>query len=151
MTPFGAAALLAGIASLVLGIGFDWLSFDLIGIGLLAVVLLSFGGVVRPTRLAVTREIQPPRVPKGEPAIALLSFANHSRARHPATIADQPFAGQRVRTVIPRLRGGETGSRMYRLPTTRRGVFDVPPIEVTRRDTFELFRMSRHHGRSATL
>jgi uncharacterized protein (DUF58 family) len=48
--------------------------------------------------------------------------------------------------VIPRLRGGERGTRAYRLPTTRRGIFDVQPVEVTRRDSFELFRLSRKHG-----
>jgi uncharacterized protein (DUF58 family) len=63
------------------------------------------------------------------------------------SVATQPFGAARVRTVIPRLRGGERGTRAYRLPTTRRGIFDVSPIEVTRRDAFELFRLSRRYGR----
>ena len=143
MTIFGAAALLAGLASLTLGLTLDWLSFDLVGLGLLAVVVLGFATVVRPARLAIQREIQPPRVPKGSPAIAFLTFANRGRRTIPVTIATQAFGAQRVRTVIPRLRGGERGTRAYRLPTTRRGIFDVEPVEVTRRDAFELFRRSR--------
>ena len=143
MTVFGLGTLLAGIAALVLGLTFDWLSFDLVGLGLLAVVVLGFAAVARPSRLAIQREIQPPRVPKGSPAIAFLTFANRGRRTIPVSIATQVFGTQRVRTVIPKLRGGERGSRAYRLPTTRRGVFDVEPVELTRRDSFELFRRSR--------
>ncbi len=146
MTLFGLAALLAGVVALVLGLSLDWLSFDLLGLGLLAVVVLGFAAVARPSRLVIDREIQPPRVPKGSPAIAFLTFANRGRRTIPVAVATQPFGAQRVRTVIPKLRGGERGTRAYRLPTTRRGIFDVAPVEVTRRDSFELFRLSRKHA-----
>ena len=148
MTLFGLAALVAGIAALVTGLTLDWLSFDLLGLGLLAAVLLGFAAVARPSRLVIDREIQPPRVPKGSPAIAFLTFANRGRRTVPVAVATQPFGAHRVRTVIPKLRGGERGTRAYRLPTTRRGIFDVLPVEVTRRDAFELFRLSRKHGRT---
>ncbi|HJQ42318.1 MAG TPA: DUF58 domain-containing protein, partial [Jatrophihabitantaceae bacterium] len=146
MTPFGLGALVAGLAALILGLSLDWLAFDLVGLGLLAVVVLGFATVARPSRLAISREIQPPRVPKGSPAIAFLTFANRGRRTVPVSVATQPFGTSRVRTVIPKLRGGERGTRAYRLPTTRRGIFDVAPVEVTRRDSFELFRLSRRHG-----
>lgn len=148
MTLFGLGALIAGIAALVLGLSFDWISFDLIGLGLLTVVVLGFATVARPSRLVIDREIQPPRVPKGSPAIAFLTFANRGRRALPVAVATQPFGPHRVRTVIPRLRGGERGTRAYRLPTTHRGIFDVQPVEVTRRDSFELFRLSRKHART---
>jgi uncharacterized protein (DUF58 family) len=148
MTLFGLAALVAGIGALVTGLTLDWLSFDLIGLGLLAVVVLGFAAVARPSRLVIDREIQPPRVPKGSPAIAFLTFANRGRRTVPVSVATQPFGGHRVRTVIPKLRGGERGTRAYRLPTTRRGIFDVLPVEVTRRDPYEFFRLSRKHGRA---
>jgi uncharacterized protein (DUF58 family) len=146
MTLFGLGALIAGIVALVMGLTLDWLSFDLLGLGLLAVVVLGFTVVARPSRLVIDREIQPPRVPKGSPAIAFLTFANRGRRSVPVAVATQPFGNHRVRTVIPKLRGGERGTRAYRLPTTRRGIFDVAPVEVTRRDSFELFRLSRQHG-----
>lgn len=147
MTRVGLAAVLAGALALALGLTFAWVSFDLLGIGLLAVVLLGLLAVARPSPLAIDREIQPPRVPKGSPAIAFLTFANRGRRTVPASVATQPFGTVRVRTVIPRLRGGERGTRAYRLPTTRRGIFDVEPVEVSRRDPFEFFRLSRRYGR----
>ncbi|WP_375489916.1 DUF58 domain-containing protein [uncultured Jatrophihabitans sp.] len=146
MTPFGLAALLGGGGSLTLGLVFDWPPFDIIGIGLLAAVVLGFASVARPSRVTIEREIQPPRVPKGEPAIALLTFVNRGRRPVPTTIATQHFSAQRVRTVIPSLRGRERGTRAYRLPTTRRGVYDVEPVEIVRRDPFELFRLIRKQG-----
>jgi uncharacterized protein (DUF58 family) len=146
MTVPGVAALLAGIVSLALGLGFDWLAFDLVGLGLLAAVVIGFAVIARPSALLIDREIQPPRVPKGSAAIALLTFANRGRRSVPVTVATQPFGGTRVRTVIPKLRRGERGTRAYRLPTTRRGIFDVEPVEVTRRDPYEFYRVSRRHG-----
>jgi uncharacterized protein (DUF58 family) len=146
MTKIGLAALLAGVAGLALGLIYGWRSFDLVGIGLLAVVLIGLLIIARPSRLVIDRQIQPPRVPKGSPAIAFLTFANRGRGTVGVTVANQPFGDIAVRTVIPRLRRGERGVRTYRLPTTRRGIFDVGPVEVTRRDPFELFRRSRRYG-----
>jgi uncharacterized protein (DUF58 family) len=146
MTRMGVAALVAGVTALVLGLVFEWTAFDLIGVGLIALVFIAFLVIVRPSPLAIDRAIQPPRVPKGSPAIAVLTFANRGRRTVGVTVAHQPFGDTPVRTVIPRLRRGERGLRTYRLPTRKRGIFDVGPVEVTRRDAFELFRASRRYG-----
>ncbi|WP_375478902.1 DUF58 domain-containing protein [uncultured Jatrophihabitans sp.] len=146
MTLFGLAALVAAGASLGLGLSFGWLTFDLLGLGLLTVVAIGLAVVARPSQLSITREIQPPRVPKGSPAIAFLSFVNRGRRTAPVAVATQHFSGQLVRTVIPKLRGGERGTRAYRLPTKQRGIFDVEPVELTRRDPFEFFRLSRRYA-----
>jgi uncharacterized protein (DUF58 family) len=146
MTPFGLAALLGGGGSLALGLSVDWPAFDLLGIGLLVAVVVAFATVAQPSRITIEREIQPPRVPKGQPAIALLTFVNRGRRPVPVTVATQHFSAQEVRTVIPGLRGHERGTRAYRLPTTRRGIFDVEPVEIVRRDPFELFRLTRRQA-----
>lgn len=146
MTRMGLAALLGGIAALALGLTLDWLAFDLFGIGLLVLVVIGLINILRPSALHVARAIQPPRVPKGSPAIAVLQFANRGRRTIGVTVANQPFGDIAVRTIIPRMRRGERGMRTYRLPTRQRGIFDVGPVEVIRRDPFELFRTSRRHG-----
>jgi len=79
MTATGFAALLAGVAALVLGLWLGWTSFDLLGVGLLVVVAVGLGSILRPSRLSIDRQIQPPRVPKGSMAIAFLTFANRGR------------------------------------------------------------------------
>src|SRR6476469_4246629 len=146
MTKAGIAALLGGAIALALGLWLQWTAFDLVGVGLLVLVLVAVLIVVRPSPLSIDRAIQPPRVPKGSPAIAVLTFAHKGRRTVGDTVANQPFGDARVRTVIPKLRRGELGLRTYRLPTRHRGSFDVGPVEVTRRDAFELFRRSRRYG-----
>ncbi len=146
MTRTGLAALLTGAAALALGIWLQWTAFDLLGVGLLVLVLAALIAIARPSPLSITRAIQPPRVPKGSPAIAVLTFANKGHRTVGVTVANQRFGGNEVRTVIPRLRRGERGLRTYRLPTRHRGIFDVGPVQVTRRDALELFRTSRRYG-----
>jgi uncharacterized protein (DUF58 family) len=146
MTRSAILALVVGLVALVTGAWLSWIAFALLGAGLIAMVLLGVVIVARPSRLSVERQIQPPRVPKGSPAIAFLRFANTGRRTVGTTVAHQPFGELRVRTVIPKLRRGERGSRTYRLPTTRRGIFDVLPVEVTRADPFGMFRISRKYG-----
>jgi uncharacterized protein (DUF58 family) len=147
MTRIGLAALFAAALALTLGLVFEWTAFDLVGVGLIALVIIAFLVVVRPSPLAIDRAIQPPRVPKGSPAIAVLTFANRGRRTVGVTVAHQPFGDHPVRTVIPRLRRGERGLRTYRLPTRQRGIFDVGPVEVTRSDSFEFFRACRRYGK----
>lgn len=142
----GLAALLGGVAALVLGLTLSWPAFDVLGVGMLLLVAGAVVSVLRPSPLVIDRAIQPPRVPKGSPAIAVLSFANRGRRTVGVTVANQPFGDLQVRTIIPRMRRGERGMRTYRLPTRQRGIFDVGPVEVIRRDPFELLRTSRRHG-----
>jgi hypothetical protein len=98
-----------------------------VGIGLIVLVLIAVVVVVRPSPLTIERAIQPPRVPKGSPAIAVLTFANRGRRTVGVTVANQPFGGTMVRTVIPKLRRGERGLRTYRLPTRHRVIRHVAP------------------------
>ena len=146
MTRAGVATACGGLLALVLGLVLRWIAFDLVGVGLLLVVLLGFGAVARPSTLSIERAIQPDRVPKGSPAVAVLTVTNHGRRRSAPTVASQPFGGGEVRTPLPRLRANERGLRTYRLPTSQRGILDVGPVEVTRRDPFELFRTARRFG-----
>jgi uncharacterized protein (DUF58 family) len=123
-----------------------WVAFDLLGLGLLGAVGAAALLVARPFPLQIDRAISPARVPKGSPAVAVLTFANRRRRAVGPTVAVQPFGPDRVRVVVPRLRGGESGLRTYRLPTRQRGIFDVGPVEVVRRDPFDFFRRVRAYG-----
>jgi len=146
MTAGGGATAVTGLVAVVAGVLLGWTALVLVGAGLLAVVAIGLLLVARPASVQVQRQIAPPRVPKGEPAIAYLSFVNRGWTTAAATVASQPFGDTAVPTVIPRLRRGERGVRTYRLPTSRRGVFEVGPVEIVRRDPFALFRVARRHG-----
>ena len=48
--------------------------------------------------------------------------------------------------MLPRLRRGEQGLRTYRLPTSRRGVYELGPVEIPRADPFGLCRTVQRMG-----
>jgi uncharacterized protein (DUF58 family) len=96
--------------------------------------------------LAIVRAVEPPRVQKGSPAIALVHAINLSRRALAPVAFEQRLGEENVRAYLPRLRGGEHGIRTYRLPTSRRGVFDIGPVEVPRADPFGLCRTVQSMG-----
>jgi uncharacterized protein (DUF58 family) len=146
VTRIGGGALLVGAALAVLGWLLVWPAFVVLGAGILVLVIVALGYIVRRPHLVIERQIQPPRVSKGLPAIAYLNFSNRGRTSVPRTVAIQPYGTNSVRTVLPRLLGGQSGVRTYRLPTSKRGIFEIGPIEITRSDPFEFVRVTQRHA-----
>lgn len=151
MTRAGLGALVAGVVLVVVGWVLVWPTLVILGAGALVLVVAAAAWVVRPPSLHIERQIHPDRVPKSTPATALLHLSNTGRRRVPVTVAVQPVASTAVRAVLPELRPGASGVRTYSLPTDRRGVFDVGPLEVTRSDPFGLFRVTRRFGHTEQL
>jgi uncharacterized protein (DUF58 family) len=146
MTRTGIGALVGGVVLAVVGWVLVWPALVVLGVGALLLVALAMGYTRRQPRLEIDRQIHPARVPKGTPAIAYLTFTNHGRAHVPPMVALQPFGLGEVRLALPRLAGGQVGVRTYRLPTMRRGVFQLGPLELTRGDPFALVRSTQHHA-----
>jgi uncharacterized protein (DUF58 family) len=146
MTRIGVGAAVLGAVLVALGWLLVWPPLVVLGAGILILVLAALGYVVRRPRLVIERQIQPPRVTKGLPAIAYLNFSNQGRNPVPAIVASQPYGSSSVRIVLPRLLRGQSGVRVYRLPTSRRGIFDIGPVEITRSDPFDFVRVTQHHA-----
>jgi uncharacterized protein (DUF58 family) len=123
-----------------------WYAIAVLGAGMLGLVAVAIGHVLRRPHLAIERRVEPPRVEKGSTAIAVVHATNLSRRSLPATPVEQRLGDVPIQLVLPRLRRGEAGLRTYRLPTSRRGVFDIGPIEVVRADPFGLCRTVQHLG-----
>lgn len=95
--------------------------------------------------LEATRELHPERVHAGSDSRVELSVRNASprtrRARRsPVLAARDPFDGGRrsARFLLAPLVPGEVAHAAYRLPTDRRGVFDLGPLEIEITDPFGL-------------
>jgi len=146
LTRLGIGAAVLGVLASAVGVALTWPALTLLGVGLLVADGLALAYAARRPHVRIRREIQPPRVAKGLPAIAFLELTNTGRSSAARTIAMQPFGDLRVRTVLPKLERGQTGMRTYRLPTSQRGVFDIGPLEVSRSDPFELVRFTQRHG-----
>ena len=98
MTKAGVLTLIVASAALASGLALHWVAFTVVGFGLLLISAYGALSVMRPSGLTIERQIQPPRVPKGSPAIAFLRFANGGQTSVGVTVASQPFGDINVRT-----------------------------------------------------
>jgi hypothetical protein len=113
---------------------FGWLELYALGVGLaalvgIAVLMVRFRAftlgvrrTVRPARLHVARRVE-------------LAVANRGRMTTPSLTMRDPVAGlvgARVR--LAPLRPGRERQAAYRLPTSRRGILSVGPLEALRTD-----------------
>ena len=146
MTRFGSAALLAGAALLLLGLLTAWVPVVAVGGGILLILTGSVVHVLRRPRVRLERALEPPRVEKGRPAIAVIQVANVGRTSLPALLIEQYLGDRPIEARLPRLRRGEAGLRTYRLPTDRRGTYDLGPVQLPRADPFGLCRTVQRLG-----
>lgn len=146
MTRLGLGAAPAGVVLLVLGLVAHWQPVGVLGAGMVVLVAGSLLYVLRRPRLRLERAVEPPRVEKGQPAIAVIHVTNLSRRTLGALAIEQRLGDRPIAARLPRLRRGERGLRTYRLPTSQRGTFDVGPVEMPRADPFGLCRTVQRMG-----
>lgn len=146
MTPLGYGAVPVGVALLVLGLLTAWQPVAVLGAGILLLVLGSLAYVLRRPRVRLERAVEPPRVEKGRPAIAVVHAVNLGRRTVRPLRIEQRLGDRVIPAVLPSLRRGESGLRTYRLPTERRGTYEVGPVELPRADPFGLCRTVQRMG-----
>ncbi len=147
MTRLGIGTAAAGATLTGVGWAARWPAVVVLGAGLLILLLGSVIQVLRRPHLALDRAVEPPRVEKGTPAIAVVHVTNLSRRTLPPLAIEQRLGDTPVRALLPRLRVGEQGLRTYRLPTAQRGVYEIGPIEIPKADPFGLCRTVQQMGR----
>jgi uncharacterized protein (DUF58 family) len=146
MTRFGIGATLIGLALAIGGWVARWPPVVVLGAGTLLVTGGSLAYVLRRPRLELERAVEPPRVEKGLPAIAVVHVKNLSRRTVAPLAIEQRLGDTPIRALLPRLRRGQAALRTYRLPTFRRGVYDIGPVEVPRADPFGLCHTVQRMG-----
>lgn len=146
MTRFGFGTLAVGLALTAGGWAARWPPVVILGAGMLFLLAGSLAFVAHRPRLQLERAVEPPRVQKGLPAIAVVHVTNLSRRMLAPLAIEQRLGDTPIRARLPRLRRGEQGLRTYRIPTSKRGVFDIGPVEISRADPFGLCRTVQHMG-----
>jgi uncharacterized protein (DUF58 family) len=96
--------------------------------------------------LDAQRELHPPRVHAGSPSRVELTVHNQGSRRTPVLGVRDPFDGGRrwARFLLSPLAAGEQARAAYRLPTERRGVYDLGPLEVHLTDPFGVAAWKAH-------
>ena len=137
----GAAGGLA-VGSFLLG------AVELLALALAAVALLVGGavwlGLARGPDLVMTRRVRPARLQVGaEGRIDLMVENRGTRATPLLTATDWFDEGRRAaRFLVPPLAAGATARAAYRIPTRRRGRYQVGPLVVRGSDPFGFTRRS---------
>lgn len=141
LTRRGVAALISTLPLAIGGRMFGIIELYMLAAGAATLVGAAVVAVwVRAVAVTATRSIHPPRVPAGTPSRVELELHNRSRRRSPAVAVNDPFDGGRrwARFLAAPLAGGGRERAAYRVPTDRRGIFDVGPLEVVVADPFGL-------------
>jgi uncharacterized protein (DUF58 family) len=140
LTGLGVGAAAAAAILLAVGAAAGWPAVVIAGAGTALGVLLSLAYVSRRPRLAIERQVEPARVQKGSAAVAVVHATNLSRRPLAPVTMEQRVGDEPVALRLPRLRRGEAVLRSYRLPTWRRGEFEIGPVEVAKADPLGLCR-----------
>jgi uncharacterized protein (DUF58 family) len=151
MTRTGLFVLVAGLSLVAAGWWLAWPSFLAVGLALLAAVVAGAATVLRPSRLRLHRDLAPDRVTKGGTVVTVLRIESRSRRTIHGLDAVQRVGTRALPTALPKVRPGEVISRAVSFTATERGVFEIGPVEVVRRDPFGLFHLVRAHGRPEPL
>ncbi len=144
--------LLAGGAALLgAGFVFGYPELALLGATAIVAVVCALGHAALKPVLAVSRAVDPDRVSRGEGSTVTLTIRNIGRFGATTLVAhDRCGWGTDSSSTVPvpllRLRRGRQTDVSYPVPTSRRGVVHVGPLQITRRDPLGLVSSTRGHG-----
>ncbi|MEX2625917.1 MAG: DUF58 domain-containing protein [Ilumatobacteraceae bacterium] len=138
MNRHGWTGVVAAALAVAIGRVFAVVELYVIGAGIGAAVLAGWLTVgLRRPRITVERWIHPPILTVGDTGRVDLAIRNPRRLRSPRLTAVEPV-GRRdtARIELAPLDGGERVEAAYRIPANRRGVLEIGPLVLERRDLF---------------
>ena len=147
----GIAVLIGGLVLAGCGYGFGYPELVALGVAAVAGFLIALGWAGAPVALEVRRVVERSRVVRGELCQAELDVRSTARWRSQAlTGMERMTRAGAPATPVPvppiRLRPGARTFLLYPLPTAERGVVDVGPLEISRRDPLGLVATTRRYG-----
>ncbi len=151
LTVSGWGTLTAGAGLYATGVVLAFPELTVVGAALLMLLIASVGWVLRPPTLEVSRQLEPVRVRRGNPALGLVRIQNAGHRRAPGLAVEDRAGDQGVGLDVPALAPGREFASTYRLPTDRRGIFDVGPLVLSQTDPFGLVARRRPFGAVARL
>lgn len=128
------------VAMVVLGRLLGVLELFVLGtaIGILLLVVVARTALVR-LDVAVRRDVHPPRVHAGSPSRIELEVSNHGARTTPVLRVTDAVSGTRgADLAIAPIEPGGRARAAYRLPTARRGIVTIGPLDLLVGDPFGL-------------
>jgi uncharacterized protein (DUF58 family) len=149
LTARGAGLAGAAVVLLATGLVFGYPHLVVLGTAAVAALLFGAGYVWWRPRLDVSRTVDPDRVMRGDASTVTLTVGNASRLRGATLVAHDRCGAASVPVPLLRLKAGGWTTAQYPVPTARRGVVEVGPLRVVRRDPLGLVSFARGYGGTA--
>lgn len=139
-TRAGWIAVGTAVVGAVIGRAFAIQELFILAAGVLTLAVVALLWVRLSTiRLRISRSVQPARVYAGETTRIEIAVRNSGASRTPVLALADPVAGTRgAHLNLAPLAGGDIARAAYRLPTSRRGIVRVGPLNVEVSDPFGL-------------
>ena len=138
LTRSGLGAVLTGVVVVTLGLWWRYEELVLAAIGVLVVTLLAILIARRPLRATVERRVRTIRVPRGDPVRVVYRIRNDTTHRSGrATLIDR-CDGQHIEVDIDPVAADDVNDLIATLPTRRRGVFELGPLDIAKIDPLYL-------------
>jgi uncharacterized protein (DUF58 family) len=144
LTRQGWVAAGSAVALVVTGRVLGTLELFLLGASLAALVLVCVGYVLlKRLQVDVARELHPPRVHAGSPSRVDLRVQNRSGRRTPVLGLRDAVSGTRgANLLVGPLPPGVVERAAYRLPTEKRGILQVGPLQAVLGDPFGMAELT---------
>jgi uncharacterized protein (DUF58 family) len=135
LRPTGRGIATAVLGAALLAAGMVWRYPGVLGMGaaLLAASLLAFASMVGGAPVSVNRTVSPLEVTRFQPCRATLRARRSGGLVAAGIEAVDHVAGRPVPVLLPRMGRGRTAAVDYQIPTDRRGVLDIGPLDLHRR------------------
>ena len=128
----GTGALVLGVALTGLGLWWRYPGVAGLGLALLALVAAAAVTVVVPAPVRAARSVRPRTVHRLGTCTGTLELTSTARRLPVRLDAVESVGGEPVPVAVPLLGAGESATVEYPIPTARRGVLPVGPLELRR-------------------
>ncbi|MCP4963296.1 MAG: DUF58 domain-containing protein [Actinomycetia bacterium] len=151
LTNSGWFCCMVAVVAYVAGWQLGWIELMVLSAGCIVALLSAVPFVIGRTRLDIDRTLDPDRVVVGEPARAVLRLTNAGRSPSPPRLVEDKVGRLAVCIDVPALVSGQTTEALYRLPSERRGRYQVGPAVLVKSDPLGLMRRESVHTKTDTL
>ncbi len=155
LTRSGLGAMLGVLVLATLGLWWSYEELVIVAIGVGILVLMAILVARRPLRASVERRVRTVRVPRGDPVRVVYRVRNDTSHRSGrATLIDR-CDGHAVDLDLDAVAANNVVDLPSTLPTHRRGVFELGPLDISKIDPFYLaagrWRQAERHPAQVTV
>ena len=147
----GWTALFASVILLAISAWLSYIELAALAVAGLLAVGVGFAWILFRPRVEVEHRVTPLRLTAGDSSRAEVIVTNTGTRPSLPLIAIDRVASAGVELALPRLPPRASTTLGYELPTSRRAVLQVGPLEINRADPFGFVRFDQRHGHPVTV